>query len=74
MASVFKHQPRTKHIDTKYHHFCSYVQNKLISIHKVTTADMIADSQTKPTSQDLFEVHHRVSVDNFHTCLLNKGV
>jgi Reverse transcriptase (RNA-dependent DNA polymerase) len=47
MAKVHKFRPRTKHINIKYHHFRSYVNDDLISIHPITSANNPADMLTK---------------------------
>ena len=40
--------PRTKHIGLKYHHFRQAIQQGIISIECVPTADQLADIFTKP--------------------------
>jgi hypothetical protein len=47
MAKVHKFRPRTKHINIKYHHFRSYVNDDSISIHPITSANNPADMLTK---------------------------
>jgi hypothetical protein len=47
MAVAPKIRPRTKYINCKYHHFRAHV-GKTITIHKVESADQIADGLTKP--------------------------
>ena len=48
-----KMQPRTKHINVKFHHFREYVTNSIISIHAVTTQQQLADIFTKPLGVEL---------------------
>jgi hypothetical protein len=59
MAKVAKHRPRTKHINVKYHHFRSYVEAGVITVHKVDTDDQVADTLTKPLMREKFERHRR---------------
>jgi Reverse transcriptase (RNA-dependent DNA polymerase) len=47
MAKVHKFRPRTKHINIKYHHFRSYVNDDSISIHPITSENNPADMLTK---------------------------
>jgi hypothetical protein len=47
MAKVHKFRPRTKHINIKYHHFRSYVDDGSVSIHPITTDENPADMLTK---------------------------
>jgi hypothetical protein len=54
LAKVPKMRPRTKHINTKYHHFRKFVADGLIKIHQVATQDQIADIFTKNLSKKLF--------------------
>jgi hypothetical protein len=42
-----KMRPRMHHINTKYHHFRNKVQDGTISIHPISTKDMLADILTK---------------------------
>ena len=53
MARVHKFRPRTKHINTKLHHFRSYVESGEIEIHPIDTADQQADYLTKPVDANL---------------------
>jgi hypothetical protein len=48
-----KMRPRTRHINTKYHHFRSKVQDGTISIHQVSTEDMLADILTKVCNEQI---------------------
>lgn len=48
-----KMRPRTRHINTKYHHFRSKVQDGIISIHPVSTEDMLADILTKVCNEEI---------------------
>jgi hypothetical protein len=54
MATIHKLRPRTKHINVKYHHFRSVVNNGLITIHKIDTSAQLADIFTKPLAVNLF--------------------
>jgi histone deacetylase 1/2 len=58
IAKVPKMRPRTKHLNIKYHHFRSFVQEGSISVQHVSTDEQIADIFTKPLNEDLFG-HHR---------------
>jgi len=48
-----KMRPRTRHINTKYHHFRNKVQDGTISIHPVSTEDMLADILTKICNEEI---------------------
>jgi hypothetical protein len=52
-----KMRTRTRHINTKYHHFRGKVQDGTISIHPVSTSDMLADILTKVCNE---EIHTRL--------------
>jgi hypothetical protein len=52
-----KMRPRTWHINTKYYHFRDKVQDGTISIHLVSTTDMLADILTKVCNE---EIHTRL--------------
>ena len=54
LATAPKMQPRTKHINAKYHHFRSHVDQKLIQIAKVPMEKQLADIFTKQCSLKLF--------------------
>jgi Reverse transcriptase (RNA-dependent DNA polymerase) len=54
LSNVPKMRPRTKHINTKYHHFRSYVAKGLIKVLKIGTEDQLADILTKNLREDLF--------------------
>ena len=47
LARAPRMNPRTKYIGLKYHHFRSYVQNKIVSIEPIDTSDQLADMLTK---------------------------
>ena len=55
LARTPKMRPRTKHINTKYHHFRGHVSRKEIEVHSIKTEDQLADLWTIPLSKDLFE-------------------
>jgi len=59
IAKVPKMRPRTKHLNIKYHHFRSFVQDGSISVHHVGTEEQTADIFTKPLNQDLFQKHRK---------------
>jgi hypothetical protein len=52
-----KMRPRTRHINTKYHHFRNKVQDGTISIHPVSITEMLADILTKICNE---EIHTRL--------------
>ena len=54
LSKVPKMRPRTKHINTKYHHFRQFVFDKLITIQQVATSDQLADLLTKNLPEALF--------------------
>ena len=54
MARTPKMRPRTKHMNIKYHHFRSAVEEGIVSIHKIDTEDQMADVLTKPLAVRLF--------------------
>ena len=49
-----KLRPRTKHINTKLHHFREHVASGRITVQQVTTMDQLADIATKPLPNPLF--------------------
>jgi hypothetical protein len=51
---VTKYRPRTRHINTAWHHFRLYVVDKLISILPVDTKSQVGDVFTKQVSRDDF--------------------
>jgi hypothetical protein len=53
IATVHKHRPRTKHINTQYHHFRSYVLDGRITIKAIPTEEQWADMLTKPLAAKL---------------------
>ena len=59
IAKVPKMHPQTKHLNIKYHHFCSFVQDGSVSVHHVGTEDQIADIFTKPLNMELFQQHRK---------------
>ena len=48
-----KMRPRTKHINTKYHHFRSKVMDGTLQIEHVPTQDMVADILTKCVNENI---------------------
>jgi hypothetical protein len=57
LARLPKLCPRTKHINSCYHHFHEHVQKGLIKIFPIVTMDQIADILTKPLAQNDFQCH-----------------
>jgi Reverse transcriptase (RNA-dependent DNA polymerase) len=53
-ARVAKYRPRTRHINAAWHHFRSYVVDKLISILPVDTKSQLGDVFTKQVSLEDF--------------------
>lgn len=53
IAREHKYRPRTKHMNTKLHHFRSYVDSKQIFIHHIDTKEQPADILTKPVNEDI---------------------
>lgn len=60
IANVPKMRPRTKFINTKYHHFREFVSKGLITIKAVSTVDQQGDLFTKPLGRELFEKFRRL--------------
>jgi hypothetical protein len=54
LAKVPKMRPRTKHINTKYHHFRKYVFDGKITVEHIGTNDQVADIFTKNLSEEKF--------------------
>ena len=52
MAKVHKYRARTKHLNTKLHHFRDYVSWDNILIHAISTVDQLADYLTKPVNEE----------------------
>ena len=59
LANVPKMRARTKHINSQYHHFRSFVSRKLISIIRCDSVNQLGDGFTKPTTLDLFVTHRK---------------
>jgi hypothetical protein len=59
LANVPKMRARTKHINTKYHHFRWFVTQKLVTVLACDTTEQIGDNFTKPTSIALFVKHRK---------------
>ena len=58
LAKAPQMNPGTKSIALKYHHFCGYVTNKLISIHLICGAEQVADIFTKMLLEKKFHYIH----------------
>ena len=54
LAKALHMNQRTKYIALKYHHFCGYVTNKLISIHLIHNTEQVADIFSKPLPEKQF--------------------
>jgi hypothetical protein len=52
-------RPRTKHINTKYHHFRTHVASGEISIKYVPSDDQCADMLTKPNPVEDLRRHRK---------------
>ena len=59
IAKVPKMRSRTKHINLKYHHFRSFVDKGLLSIHPVGTRKQASDIMNKAIPLDDF-LRHRL--------------
>ena len=65
LAKVPKIRPRTRHINAKYFHFLQYTvpqesgKDPLISIHKLKTEDMPADTLTKSNNERTLRKHRK---------------
>jgi Reverse transcriptase (RNA-dependent DNA polymerase) len=66
MATVHKLRPRTKHINIKYHHFRSHVDDGSIVIKYIPSNDNVADMLTKGQPVALLRVH-RASIMGWDT-------
>ena len=47
IATTHKVRPCTKHLNIQLHHFCQYIEQSDINIHKIDTQDQKADILTK---------------------------
>jgi hypothetical protein len=47
ITKVKKYRPRTKHINTQYHHFQQYVDEGKVIIEYISTKNQLADLLTK---------------------------
>ena len=54
LATTPKMQPRTRHINVKYHHFRQYVDSNIIQICRIDTKEQVADFLTKQCVLSLF--------------------
>jgi hypothetical protein len=61
-----KMRPRTKHINTKMHHFREHILYKQgkITAHHVPSKSQLADIGTKPLSEDLFNKFWKLITGN----------
>jgi hypothetical protein len=61
IAQTTKYRPRTKHINTQYHHFRYFVDTGQISLHYIPSKDQLADMLTKSLpSSDLQRLRQRL--------------
>eukprot|EP00978_Attheya_sp_CCMP212_P047854 scaffold439527_cov122-Attheya_sp.AAC.1 len=61
LANVPKMCARTKHINSKYHHFRYFVIRKIISVLACNTSRQLGDGFTKPTTKEIF-LRHRMEI------------
>jgi len=61
LARLPKLRPRTKHINTCFHHFREHIRNGLIKIYPIGTKDQTADVLTKAIPQNDLQ-HHRKAI------------
>ena len=61
LARLPKLRPRTKHINTSYHHFREHVRKGLVKVFPISTHDQIADCLNKALPQNAF-VKHRIKM------------
>jgi len=59
IANVHKWRPRTKHINTQFHHFRHHVTTKQIIILPIDTESQPADIMTKMVTSKLFHQHRK---------------
>ena len=57
MANAQKPTTRTRHIDTRYHALCEWVERDLIKLERVDTSKNMADHFTKQLTPTLFNRH-----------------
>ena len=57
-------RPRTKAINSIYHHFQEYVRNGMIMVYPIDTKKQLADMMTKPLVQNDF-LPHRSAICQF---------
>jgi len=61
IATVFELRPRTKHLNTRFHHFRQYQERGEIEIIPIDTTMQVSDILTKPLELALF-VRHRLAM------------
>jgi hypothetical protein len=57
IATVLKLQPRTKHLNTRFHHFQQYQERGEIEILLIDTTMQVSDILTKPLELTSFVCH-----------------
>ena len=62
LATEHKLRPRTKHINTQYHHFRHYVNTGEITVVDIDTSLQRADMLTKPNSLAIFLRHRMATI------------
>eukprot|EP00978_Attheya_sp_CCMP212_P002524 scaffold5126_cov29-Attheya_sp.AAC.3 len=61
LTNVPKMRARTKHINSKYHHFRDFVIRKIVSVLACDTSRQLGDGFTKSTSKEIF-LRHRMEI------------
>jgi len=57
IATVFKLRPRTKHLNTRFHHFWQYQERGEIEILPIDTTMQVSNILTKPLELATFVCH-----------------
>eukprot|EP00961_Rhodomonas_salina_P064076 861161-Rhodomonas_salina.1 len=55
---------KTKHIDVQVYHLCDLVCNKIMTLLKIGTHDMVADTLTKALPSPAFVSHSSVMLND----------
>ena len=59
LARVPKQRPRSKHINTTYHHLHEHVRKGIIRVLPIVTSYQLADMYTKSQEQNIFLKHRK---------------
>jgi hypothetical protein len=59
ISNLPKVRPRTRHLNTKYHHFRDHVDRGTITVAPIDTTHQPADMLTKPLRPELLRIHRR---------------